>query len=691
MFLSVLVLTGIGLVAAIGLGIAARIFYVKEDPRIKGVQDILPGANCGGCGYAGCAACAEAMVNGEVEVNACVVGQTEVAHEIAEYLGMKLPDTEPQVACLDCQGGFRATHKFEYTGFRDCRAAMLYYNGPLVCDNGCLGLGTCFRACKFGAIEMSATGLPIFNPERCVGCGACIEACPKGIISLISEKTRILHWNQYTECLAPCRQKCPAQINIPKYIRYIKEGKYDKALLTIKESNPLPLSTGRVCPEPCALACRRTINDEPVSINYLKRFVADYEMNHGRLHIPVAPETGKKVAIIGGGPAGLSAAYYLRRLGHGVTIFEKLPALGGMLRYGIPEYRLPKKVLDWEIEGILQLGITARTNVALGKDFTMDFLRAEGYDAVFVAVGAWNEHRLDIEGRDLEGVCSGIEFLGRFQSGEDVEIGKNVIVIGGGNTAIDAARSSLRLGAETVSIVYRRSRDEMPANPAEIVAAEEEGIILKFLSAPNRILSDNGKITAMEVQGMKLGEPDPSGRRRPVPVEGAIDTIACDTIIEAVGQFPNLDFLKQEGVPDLQVTKWNTIDAKEDTLQTTVPYVFTGGDCFTGPALMVDAIAAGRYAARSIHFYMIDGEIPPVRDRQKGFIPESLIKSIVGVETKPRVHEPVVALEDRLGTFKEVEGTISEEDARYESSRCLNCGVYCYDHEEEVKQITVRK
>jgi NADPH-dependent glutamate synthase beta subunit-like oxidoreductase len=190
---------------------------------------------------------------------------------------------------------------------------------------------------------------------------------------------------------------------------------------------------------------------------------------------------------------------------------------------------------------------------------------------------------------------------------------------------------------------------------------------------------------------MKLGEPDPSGRRRPIPVEGAIDTIACDTIIEAVGQFPNLDFLKQEGVPDLQVTKWNTIDAKEDTLQTTVPYVFTGGDCFTGPALMVDAIAAGRYAARSIHYYMMDGEIPPVRDRQKGFIPESLIKSIVGVETKPRVHEPVVALEDRLGTFKEVEGTISEEDARYESSRCLNCGVYCYDHEEEVKQITVRK
>jgi NADPH-dependent glutamate synthase beta subunit-like oxidoreductase len=224
---------------------------------------------------------------------------------------------------------------------------------------------------------MGPDNLPIFDPERCVGCGECVRACPKGIISIISEKSKILHWNQYTECLAPCRQKCPAQIDIPKYIHYIKDGKFKEALLTIKERNPLPLVCGRVCPEPCALACRRTISDDPVAINYLKRFVADWEMNSGhRLHIPVAPSSGKKVAVVGSGPAGLSAAYFLCRLGHEVTIYEKRSQLGGMLRYGIPEYRLPKKILDWEINGILELGITARTNVDFGSDFTIDFLRA---------------------------------------------------------------------------------------------------------------------------------------------------------------------------------------------------------------------------------------------------------------------------------------------------------------------------
>ena len=692
MLLPVLVLGGIGFIAAIGLGIAARVFYVKEDPRIKGVLDILPGANCGGCGYAGCAACAEAIVKGEVETNACVVGQTEVANEIAEYLGTKPVDIEPQVACPECHGGVRASIKYDYLGYDDCRAAMLFYQGPKTCQHGCIGLGTCVKACKFGAIKMGDKGLPVFNPDICVGCGACVEACPKGIISLISEKSKILHWNQFTECLAPCRQKCPAQINIPKYIQHIKRGEYAQALLTIKESNPLPLSTGRVCPEPCNLACRRTINDEPVAINYLKRFAADWEMNSGkRLHIPVAPDTGKHIAIIGGGPAGLSAAYYLRRLGHGVTIFEKMPKLGGMLRYGIPEYRLPKEILDWEIEGILNLGIVATTNVELGKDFSMDFLRAEGFDAIFIGVGAWSEHRLRIEGKDLGGIMGGIVFLERFHSGEKMEVGRHVAVVGGGNTAIDVARCSLRLGAEKVSIVYRRSRDEMPANPAEIVAAEEEGIQFKFLHAPNKVIDNNGRVGGLEVQKMKLGEPDPSGRRRPIPIDGAMEMLDCDMIVEAVGQFPNLDFLKEKGFPHMPTTDWNTLEAKEGTLQTDVPYIFTGGDCFTGPGLMVEAIGAGRYAARSIHYYVTDGEIPPIKDRQTGFIPESLHKSIVNVPTKPRVHEAVISLEDRLGTFKEVESTIDEEDAKYEPDRCLNCGIYCYDHDMEMERLAREK
>jgi NADPH-dependent glutamate synthase beta subunit-like oxidoreductase len=687
MLVPTLVLGGLATVAAVSLGIAAKIFHVDEDPRIKGVADLLPGANCGGCGYAGCNACAEAIIQGKAEVNACVVGQTEVARQIASFLGQELVDTEPQVACPDCQGGIRSLKKFEYSGFDDCRAAMLYYHGPVLCDHGCLGLGTCVRACQFGAIRMGEEGLPVFDPDRCVGCGACARACPKGIITIISETTKILHWNRYSECLAPCRQKCPAQINIPKYIEHIKRGEFAQALLTIKECNPLPLSTGRVCPEPCSLACRRHIEDEPVAINYMKRFAADWEMSSGhRLHIPVAPDTGKRVAVIGGGPAGLSAAFYLRRLGHAVRIYEKMPALGGMLRYGIPEYRLPKKILDWEIEGIVELGIEVTTNVEIGHDFSIDFLRAEGFDTIFMAVGAWSDSSLGLDDGNLEGLASGIKFLEGFHHGENVHVEGKVVVIGGGNTAIDAARTSLRSGAESVTIVYRRSRNEMPANPVEIIAAEEEGIQFHFLSAPNRIESASGRVTGIEVLRMELGEPDPSGRRRPVPVPGSEEALACDLIIEAVGQKPNLDFLEASGMPAMPVTRWNTLEASEQTLQTDLPYIFTGGDCFTGPALMIDAIAAGRFAARSIHYYMMDGVIPPIEERQTELISASLFDSIAGIVQKPKVHEPVITPEDRLGTFKEVEGTIDEEDACYEATRCLNCGTYCYNVDQESEE-----
>ena len=291
MIAPILLLVGIAFVAAIILGIAARVFYVEEDPRIEAVADLLPGANCGGCGQAGCSSAAEAMVNGEIPVNSCVVGGNETAEAIGPFLGYDVTGAEPSLACTTCEGGYRAARKYNYSGLQDCRAALQLYHGFIRCENGCLGLGSCRNACKFGAIEMSSeTGLPVFKPERCVGCGACVAACPKGIINLVGEKTKILHWNQYTQCLSPCRQRCPAQINIPKYLAHARKGEYAAALATVKENNPLAVATGRVCPELCATECRRQIQDDPLAINAIKRFLADWERESGeRLEGPGSP------------------------------------------------------------------------------------------------------------------------------------------------------------------------------------------------------------------------------------------------------------------------------------------------------------------------------------------------------------------------------------------------------------------
>jgi len=367
---------------------------------------------------------------------------------------------------------------------------------------------------------------------------------PKNILTVRTMSQRLLHFNEEDDALAPCRQTCPAEIDIPLYISQIKDGDYEGAVHTIRERNPLLLSCGRVCPHPCESYCRRGIEDEPVSINQLKRFVADLEMNSGkRIPIPCAPDTGKRIAVVGGGPAGLSCAYFLRRLGHEVTIYEAMPEMGGIIRYGIPEYRLPKKVLSWEIEGILNLGIEHHTNMRLGVDFDLDSIIKKGFDAIFLGVGAWNDYNLKIEGEDLKGSFKGIDFLSRVASGEKVPIGRRAAVIGGGNSAIDCVRTLVRLGAEEVYIVYRRTRKEMPANEVEIVAAEHEGIKFHFLAAPVSVVGDdNGNVTHLEFLKMELGEPDASGRRRPVPIEGSETLMEIDMLITAIGQTPDVSF-----------------------------------------------------------------------------------------------------------------------------------------------------
>lgn len=679
MITPIFLLVGIAFTAAVILGIAAKIFYVEEDPRIEAVADLLPGANCGGCGQAGCNAAAEAMVNGTIPVNSCVVGGTETAEEVGKYLGYDVTSSEPSLAFSSCEGGLRATRKFLYSGVQDCRAALQLYHGFIRCENGCLGLGSCMRSCKFSAITMSSeTGLPVFNPDLCVGCGSCVATCPKGIIKLVSETTKILHWNQYTQCLSPCRQKCPAQINIPKYLAHTKNGEYAAALLTVKDNNPLPTTTGRVCPEPCATECRRTVQDDPLAINAIKRFLADWERNSGqRLEVPVAAETGYKVAVVGGGPSGLTAAYYLRRLGHQVEIFEQMPELGGMPRYGIPDYRLSDEQYNWDIEGVLELGVKSHTGVTLGKDFSITSLKEKGFNAIYIAIGCWHGRLLPFEGKELTGIYSGIDYLRRFHTDENIIEGKHIIVIGAGNVAMDCARSALRVGAKSVNLLFRFSRDLMEANAHEIADAETEGVLMHCLVSPMKFIGENGTLTGIQVQNVTLKD-NPGGLPDCIPVENTERVIDCDIVIQAVGQASDLDRIVE--TDGLEKTRFSTIEANEETLETNIPGVFAGGDCFTGPRLLVEAIAGGRYAARSIHYQLTTGEIPPIEDKQREMMPTAQVDSLANVMVTPtRAAKPIIPLEERMGTFVEVEGTITEAQSTEEAGRCLNCGIYCYD------------
>ncbi len=685
---AVLIMLGLGGVCGTALSIASKIFYVYEDPRIAEVEYFMAGANCGGCGYAGCSAAAVAVVEGKTGPGVCVVAGHEAAVSIAEVMGVDAGSMEPAISCNQCTGGDRADDKFFYIGLDSCQALHTLYGGKRVCEIGCLGLGDCVKACKFDAVRIGNEGVPVVDETKCVGCGACVTACPENVLSVKTMSEKLLEFNQIGHKLAPCQQTCPAEINIPKYIDQIKKGDYEGAVYTIKERNPLLLSCGRVCPHPCEEYCRRGIVDAPVSINQLKRFVADYEMNSGkRLPITCAPDTGKKVAVIGGGPAGLSCAYFLRRIGHQVSIYEAMPKLGGIIRYGIPEYRLPKKVLDWEIEGILNLGIKYNTDSRLGKDFTIESLFTSGYEAIFLGIGAWNDYSLRIEGEDMKGCWKGIDFLSSVASGKKIDVkGKKAAVVGGGNSAIDCVRTLVRLGAEEVSIVYRRTRNEMPANELEIVAAEHEGIKFVFLAAPEKVIgNENGEVAYLEYLKMELGEPDASGRRRPVPVEGSNRRLEIDMLITAIGQSPDVSFAEQDNVlKDLKLTKWSTIDSDPEILQSNLPYVFTAGDCATGPSLVVEAIGGGRRAARSIHKYLMLGEdeIAPVENSlRKKHIQGTIFESIEGVIRKPRVEMPELPVEERIKSMDEVDLVISEEEAKHESDRCLDCCRLCYNKE----------
>ena len=490
--------------------------------------------------------------------------------------------------------------------------------------------------------------------------------------------------NHRGDCIAPCKAACPAGVDVQGYIALTAQGQYREATKLVKDVNPFPLSIGRVCTRPCETDCRRNAVDGPVAIDYLKRFAADWDIGHENPYSPaVPPSTGKKVAAVGAGPASLTLAYYLRQKGHDVTIFEALPEPGGMLRYGIPEYRLPKATLDAEVGLITALGATVHYGKTMGRDFTLADLFAEGYGAIFLGLGAMGSRLMKVEGEELDGVWAGTEFLKKMGLGENVTIGRHVAIIGGGNTAIDAARSSLRLGADKVTVVYRRSRAEMPAWDVEVEAALHEGVEMHFLAAPTKIEGD-GRCERLEYIEMELGEPDDSGRRRPVPIEGSEKVLEVDNVIAAIGQLPDLaaisDTVERDGSAleaELELTRWGTIVADEATGATAVPGVFAGGDVVTGAATAIEAIAAGGRAARAIDRLLRGEDVAVVeaffniqKEKWDSFPEEEL----ADVARAPRQEMPELPVAERIRTFDEVELGFTEEQALVETERCLECG-----------------
>lgn len=571
----------------------------------------------------------------------------------------------------------------DYVGIKEITLPYKYKDQPIPDDplirrdyNLCVLCGRCVQMCQdvrgIGAISFinrgsqAVVGTAFDRPLKdsgCRFCGACVEVCPTGALMdrAVLDNPELEH----DAAAVPCRHECPAGINVPLYVYLTGKGKYQDALAVIREKVPFPATLGRVCIHPCEQACRRGQLNEAIAIKELKRFVADRDTGEWKKHSRKLPATGKKVAIVGSGPAGLTAAYYLAELGHSVTVFEALSRPGGMMRVGIPDYRLPPEVLDSEVDCIRQAGVDILLNK---KVESLDGLLQQGYEAVFVAVGAHRGMKAEVPGEDSAGVMDGATFLRRVNLGEKVELGERVAVVGGGNVAMDSARVALRIGAREVKIVYRRGRDEMPASAEEVEAALEEGIEIIFLASPVNISRADGKLRMTCVR-MKLGEPDASGRRRPEPVKGSEFTLDLDSVIMAIGQVPDVPAQFK-----LKTGRGNTIEVDKKTMQTRVKGVWAGGDAATGPASVIAAIASGRRAAMSIDKYLggagvIDEEL--TKERQIGMCVGPADSFVCQIRTKM----PCMAVNERTDNFSEVELGLSEEQAIAEGKRCFQCGV----------------
>jgi len=476
--------------------------------------------------------------------------------------------------------------------------------------------------------------------------------------------------------ISPCQHTCPVGINIPKYVAHIAASEYRQAIDTIRERNPFPSICGRICHHPCELRCRRGELDEPVAIRELKRFAADWYFEYVTEDPEPFPQThSQRVAVVGAGPTGLACAYYLAQMGYPVTVFEALPIGGGMLSVAIPEFRLPRHIIQREIDYIAKKGVDIKYNTPINASFTVEDLTKDGFKAVFVAAGAQRSQRVGIPGEleDIAGFYYGLRFLRDVKLGRQVRVGRRIAVLGGGNVAFDTARTALRLGANEVNIYYRRSREEMPVTEVEYDQAIAEGVQVNYLVSPTRIVSENWEVTGLQCIRIKLGEPDESGRRRPIPVTGSEFFVEADTVIAAVGQAPDLSFLPADSA--LERTRWETLVVDSNTLSTNVSGVFAGGDFVTGPGMVIDAIAAGRRVAMAIDKYLKgDTSRVEIYDLKTGVVGELPGQEIEeSWEVQPRLAVPTLPVRERKASFAEVELTFPEEKARQEAKRCLRC------------------
>ncbi|MGM9579280.1 MAG: FAD-dependent oxidoreductase [Evtepia sp.] len=541
---------------------------------------------------------------------------------------------------------------------------------PNLCHNGQLKH---YGGCSLCVVEAEGSPKLLRACSTVATDGQVIDTESERVVRTRKTSIELLMSDHDGDCRGPCVLKCPASVNAQGYIQAIARGDDKEAVRILKERLPIPASIGRVCPHPCEGGCRRQMVEESISISYLKYFAADRVIAAGGYLPAKAAATGKRVGIIGGGPGGLTAAYYLSLKGHRVTIVDAMPQMGGMLRYGIPEYRLPKKVLDEEIAEIASLGVEMKNNYRIGVDATFEEFKSK-YDAVVLAIGAWESMPVGCPGEELEGVMGGIDFLQRVALGEKPDIGDKVAVVGGGNTAMDACRTAVRLGAKEVYVVYRRTEKEMPAEQIEIDESREEGVIYKFLTNPAEIIGENGKVKEIKLQVMELGEPDESGRRRPVPVPGKFEVLPVTCVIAAIGQKANV-----AGFESVELNRKGIIAADETSYRTSVEGVFAVGDATNkGASIAIEAIGEARRCAKVVDLYLNGVDVPYHKTylSVKDVSPEYFEDYIKLPRTKMNVRPP----EERKHDFEEINLGFTEAQARAEAARCLDCG--CHDFAE---------